>query len=100
MEVPMLNGLKACINRLFSQKSEVIEDAVTGMKSWVRNGELHREDGPAIEFTNGAKWWFRNGNLHREDGPAIENEDGSKRWYYDGKPVAPPAASVKPAPRP
>ncbi len=32
-------------------------------------GELHREDGPAIEYTSGTKMWYQNGKLHREDGP-------------------------------
>jgi hypothetical protein len=48
---------------------------------WFLNGKLHREDGPAVEWTNGSKSWYLNGNLHREDGPAIEWEakDGSKQ---------------------
>ena len=37
---------------------------------------LHREDGPAIEYANGNKHWYLNGKLHREDGPAIENANG------------------------
>ena len=31
------------------------------------------------------KSWFRNGRLHREDGPAIEYTDGRKEWYLYGK---------------
>jgi len=34
---------------------------------------------------NGAKHWFLNGNLHREDGPAIESPDGEKYWYLEGE---------------
>ena len=41
-----------------------------GNKYWYQNGELHREDGPAIERANGTKEWYQNGKLHREDGPA------------------------------
>jgi hypothetical protein len=48
-------------------------------------GNLHREDGPAIEFANGTKAWYLNGERHREDGPAIEYSDGSKYWYLNGK---------------
>jgi hypothetical protein len=51
---------------------------------WFLNGKRHREDGPAVEYTNGHKQWRRNGNLHREDGPAVEYADGSKRWYLNG----------------
>ena len=58
----------------------------TYFTSWFRNGELHREDGSAIEDANGDKAWYRDGNLHREDGPAIENANGYKAWYCNGKP--------------
>ena len=33
----------------------------------------------------GDKEWYLMGNLHREDGPAIEYPDGSKSWYLMGK---------------
>jgi len=49
------------------------------------NNELHREDGPAIEWFNGSKSWYLNGNLHREDGPAIECSNGDKAWYIKDK---------------
>ena len=29
-----------------------------GTKAWYLNGELHRLDGPAVEFANGDKWWY------------------------------------------
>jgi len=29
--------------------------------------------------------WFKNGDFHREDGPAIERADGSKHWFLNGK---------------
>ena len=56
-----------------------------GTRNWYRNGDLHREDGPAIEEPDGTRWWYRNGKLHREDGPAIEEPDGTKYWYLDNK---------------
>ena len=46
---------------------------------------LHREDGPAIEYSDGGTEWRFNGKLHREDGPAIESPDGSKSWFVHGK---------------
>jgi hypothetical protein len=55
-----------------------------GGKTWYRNGQCHREDGPADEYPNGGKYWYQNGRLHREDGPAIEESDGGKSWYRDG----------------
>ena len=65
-----------------------IEDA-DGTKAWYRNGKYHREDGPAMEYSNGDKRWYRNGKRHREDGPAIEDADGTKYWYRDGELVNP-----------
>ena len=49
-----------------------------GTKKWYRNGNLHRDDGPAIEYAHGAKCWYQNGKLYRDDGLAIERADGSK----------------------
>jgi len=56
-----------------------------GSKMWYLNGELHREDGPAVEHANGSKMWYLNDELHREGGPAVEDFDGFKAWYQEGK---------------
>lgn len=37
-----------------------------------------------VSDIDGTKSWYLNGNLHREDGPAIEWGDGDKWWYIDG----------------
>ena len=51
-----------------------------------KEGRLHREDGPAVEFADGDKLWYKNGQLHREDGPAIEEAIGGTRgWYQSGE---------------
>ena len=55
-----------------------------GTKAWYLNGNLHREDGPAIEDSDGTKHWYLNGLRHREDGPAIEYSYGTKAWYLNG----------------
>ena len=54
---------------------------------YFKDGKRHREDGPAIEYSNGNKEWLIDGKYHREDGrPAIEYDDGgTKLWYKDGK---------------
>jgi len=57
----------------------------SGDKFWHLNGKCHREDGPAIEHANGDKFWYLNGELHREDGPAVEWANGNKYWYLNGK---------------
>ena len=49
-----------------------------------KDGQRHREDGPAITWADGDKEWYQNGQLHRIDGPAIENADGRKEWYIMG----------------
>ena len=54
-----------------------------GTNIWYLSDQLHREDGPAIEWVNGDKEWFLYGEKHREDGPAIENKDGTKEWYVN-----------------
>jgi hypothetical protein len=62
-----------------------VKVCTNGHKFWYLNGQCHREDGPAIEYSNGSKAWWLNGELHREDGPAIEFSDGGKYWYLNGK---------------
>ena len=37
----------------------------------------------------GTKRWFLNGNLHREDGPAVEYLGGLKYWYLHNKKAHP-----------
>ena len=59
-----------------------------GNKRWYLGGQLHREDGPAVEYANGDKRWYLNGNSHREDGPAVEDADGNKKWWLNGEEVS------------
>ena len=48
--------------------------------------QVHREDGPAIEWSNGYREWRIKNALHREGGPAIEYEiTGLKEWWINGK---------------
>jgi hypothetical protein len=56
-----------------------------GTRYWYEDGQLHRENGPAVEWADGSReWWFR-GELHRQDGPAIERANGTKEWWYLGR---------------
>lgn len=34
---------------------------------------------------DGSKFYYKNNNLHRVDGPAIEYSDQDKEWWYNGK---------------
>ena len=60
-----------------------------GNKIWRNSaGQLHRTDGPAIEYADGIKCWFVNGQRHRTDGPAIERADGTKEWWFKDKKIS------------
>jgi hypothetical protein len=48
-------------------KYNIIIDTYDGSRDWYFNGKLHREDGPAIEWTNGEKLWYTNGELRGEE---------------------------------
>ena len=56
-----------------------------GCVEWYKDGKLHREDGPAVEWEDGSKEWLIEGKLHRLDGPAMEDVDGYKAWFVNGK---------------
>lgn len=56
-----------------------------GNKSWYQYGIRHRTDGAAIECTTGYKEWYQNGLRHRTDGAAVECTDGYKRWFINGE---------------
>jgi hypothetical protein len=60
-----------------------------GTKEWYLDGELHREDGPAVEFASGTKEWYLAGKRHREDGPAFEGANGNKEWWLNNEKVDP-----------
>lgn len=56
-----------------------------GDKHWYNEqNQLHRTDGPAVEYANGLKSWHQNNKLHRTDGPAIDHPCGSKIWMNNG----------------
>ena len=74
---------------LHREDGPAIEYANGDKEWWHLNGKLHREDGPAIEYANGGKWWYLNGKRHREDGPAIEYTNGDKEWWLDNEEVNP-----------
>ena len=46
--------------------------------------EMHRIDGPAVEFASGAKHWIQDGMFHRTDGPAIEFTEGTVEYWIEG----------------
>ena len=56
-----------------------------GTKSHYKNGQLHREDGPAYIWADGEQEWYINGQRHREDGPARIRADGTQEWYINNQ---------------
>ena len=70
--------------QLHREDGPALEQA-NGFRSWYVNGKRHREDGPAVERANGSRSWYLNGKIHREDGPAVEWDDGVCFWYLNGK---------------
>ena len=58
---------------------------VNGHKEWWQNGHLHRTDGPAIISERGVKYWYQNNRLHRTNGPAVEWNDSDEWWFINGE---------------
>ena len=73
--------------QLYREDGPAVEYA-NGDKYWYLNGKLHREDGPASVYADGNKAWFINGKRHREDGPAIEYASGTKVWYLNEQQIS------------
>lgn len=55
-------------------------------KIWVRNNKIHRDDGPALISTS-QRIWYSNGFIHRDGAPAIEHTSFCKyrEWWQHGK---------------
>ena len=49
-----------------------------------RNGQLHRDNGPAVIYPDGTQLWYRNGKRHRDDGPSAVYPDGTQYWHRNG----------------
>lgn len=60
---------------------------VDGTIRYYKNGKLHREDGPAVQYHKGRSVWLINGDIHREDGPAIEGGSAKPSWFILGKEI-------------
>ena len=65
----------------------------SGTKWWYKDYKLHRDDGPAVIYSDGAKSWYKDGLLHREDGPA-RCWGLTYAWYKDGKLYEPTAHEI------
>ena len=53
---------------------------------YIRDGQKHRENGPAETMRGGYEAWFFKGKKHRKGGlPAVTHPDGSKEYWEEGK---------------
>ena len=81
----MPKSLKSIWPSVFDRPTQYVDRA----KIWPLNGDIngvfHRDGGrPAIVRENGSQEWWVNGQLHRENGPAVELADGQKQYYLNG----------------
>lgn len=54
----------------------------TRFKRYVKNDPGQKKE---IRFLPGTKLWYLNGNIHREDGCAVQIHDGRNEWWLEGK---------------
>jgi hypothetical protein len=59
-----------------------------GNVAWKNDhGQLHREDGPAVIWSDGTMLWYLHGQIHREDDlPAIFHPNGLLEWWMNDHP--------------
>jgi hypothetical protein len=55
---------------------------------WYKNGQRHRENGPAVIYGD-TQVWFRYGKRHRVDGPAVIYNGTEEYWIDDVKQLNP-----------
>lgn len=66
-------------------RPEIEEAGNNSTCSWYNaSNQLHRLDGPAVEWSDGSKFWYCKGKRHRLDGPAVEMANGKNQWWIDG----------------
>ena len=56
-----------------------------GYVAYYKNGQLHRDDGPAVVWADGTAIFYKNGRLHRDDGPAVVCADGSVSYWKNNR---------------
>ena len=54
-----------------------------------KGNETHWKNGDIImaKYYDGFQSWWLNNERHREDGPALIYSDGTKFWFYHGKEI-------------
>jgi hypothetical protein len=71
------------LNKKFSNEKEYKNYPYWEIFHFNENNEIHREDGPAVEYSDGDKFWYKNSERHRENGPAVDYSNGDKKYWYN-----------------
>ena len=64
-------GSTICVNHTDDVPDDFSGKAYAGakfwyVKFWYKNGKIHREDGPAVIFSNGTRKWYWNNVLQKK----------------------------------
>lgn len=51
---------------------------------WFKQGLLHNENGPAIQYPDYRKDWYVNGEKHIEEKPNAFYQDSDNEWWIEG----------------
>ena len=56
---------------------------VSGTRVWHNiDGQIHREDEPAVIHADGSREWWQNGQRYRKNGlPTVETAEGRRMWH-------------------
>ena len=66
-------------------KYRIVLNPATGTRRHYNTlGQLHCEDGPAVEYAYGRVEWWQHGLRHRVNGPAVVFSDSRKYWFLNG----------------
>lgn len=103
-----LKNKNALLN-VFSENSKLetgADGACITRKEWIKDGERHRLDGPALLEWDAAtgvviyEEWAQHGEFHRQGGPAIIERDSETggilrtEWWVDGKNIQSPSSQA------
>ena len=72
--------------KLFKNNKKKVEQSVVdidGSLEYYLGDDLHNVDGPAVVNGRHQEWWIH-GLRHRDNGPAVEYSDGSQEYWLYG----------------
>lgn len=69
----------------YEKESVCVKEICLGIKYWYKCGQLHRENGPAVEWPGKYEEWWLYGKKHRIGQPAVSNGYGYEAWWENGE---------------